>query len=237
MPMHWTDAYAPSGRANVLTGPDVDPISGQPGFKQQPARIGAYRETWRGFFLAREAWAPPRGLDLVWRRTLRQGCHLHQFAGRGDEHERSALRKALSRRAPGELIGFEDAAAGAVREAWLSEGRLDRVLFMSVRGRLPSPDWLAEQFEGPLSTEARPALLIARPPGPAVDAGPQVCACRNVGAYRIAASIASGARTEDAVGAITGAGTSCGSCRPEILRMIRARPEAPEIQKEVADAA
>ena len=50
----------------------------------RPARVRPYRETWRGFFLAREAWTPPAGLDLVWRRIPQAGCQLHEFAGRGD---------------------------------------------------------------------------------------------------------------------------------------------------------
>ncbi|MBU2134648.1 MAG: (2Fe-2S)-binding protein, partial [Alphaproteobacteria bacterium] len=36
------------------------------------------------------------------------------------------------------------------------------------------------------------------------------------------AAIAQGASTVDAVGAATGAGTQCGSCRPEIARMLPA---------------
>ncbi|PNA37718.1 molybdopterin dinucleotide binding domain-containing protein, partial [Pseudomonas sp. MPR-AND1A] len=33
VPMHWTDAMAGEGRANLLPGPLVDPVSGQPAFK------------------------------------------------------------------------------------------------------------------------------------------------------------------------------------------------------------
>ena len=224
MPMHFTEAFAPSGRANRLTAPHIDGVSGQPEFKHTPARIRSYGETWRGFFLARRAWDPPAGLDLIWRRTPQDGCHLHQFAGRGDEHERGALRKALARTAPGEAIRLEDAASGGLREAWLREGRLERVLFLTAEGRLPPPDWLAEQFLEPLvSAEARVALLAGQPPGPLVESGPQVCACLNVSARRIDGAIAAGALNIDAVGRAVGAGTGCGSCRPEILRMIRAR--------------
>ncbi len=236
MPMHWTDALAPSGRANAMTGLHVDPISGQPEFKHAPVRIAAYRETWRGFFLAREAWDRPRGSELIWRRSQWAGCQLHLFAGRGDEHERAALRKALTRRAPGEVIGFEDAGAGVTREAWVSAGRLERVLFMATASRLPSPDWLAELFQQPsLTPEARIALLTGRPTGPRMDVGPLVCACLNVDARRIAAAIALGAVTEDAVGTLTGAGTNCGSCRPEIRALIREHTHS--LSREVVDAA
>ena len=69
IPMHWTAAYAPSGRANPLTNPDTDPTSGQPEFKHTPARIEPYGETWRGFLISPDAEKTPKGLDLVWRRT------------------------------------------------------------------------------------------------------------------------------------------------------------------------
>jgi assimilatory nitrate reductase catalytic subunit len=55
------------------------------------------------------------------------------------------------------------------------------------------------------------------------DAGPVVCACLKVGAKTIAAAVAAGAETLDAVAAVTAAGTNCGSCRPEIARLITAR--------------
>ena len=64
------------------------------------------------------------------------------------------------------------------------------------------------------------ALLMGRPSGRAVDASPIVCACRGVRAGRIETAVAAGCATVDAVGEATGAGTSCGSCRPEIARLI-----------------
>jgi assimilatory nitrate reductase catalytic subunit len=57
-----------------------------------------------------------------------------------------------------------------------------------------------------------------------------------VGAKVVQAAIAAGAATPDAVGAATGAGTNCGSCRPEIARMIAATTKAASV-KETVDAA
>jgi len=223
MPMHWTDAFAPSGRANALVAPHVDPISGQPEFKHTPARIRPYRETWKGFFLSRSARTSPLGADLVWRRIPHDACQRHEFAGRGDAVERDALRKALTKGLAGELVSYEDPATGASRQAWVEDGRLVAVLYMTAAGRLPSRDWLAELFAEPtLSSEARSALLFGRLSGAPVDRGPMVCACLKVGAKAVEAAICAGARTTDAVGAATGAGTNCGSCRPEIVRMIKA---------------
>ncbi|MDP3490613.1 MAG: molybdopterin-dependent oxidoreductase [Phenylobacterium sp.] len=224
MPMHWSRAYAPRGMVNPLVSGRVDPVSGQPEFKHTPARIQAYRETWRGFFLSRMAVSPPDGLDLVWRRMTQDGCQLHEFAGRGDADQRDALRKALNRGMKGEVLLLEDAQGGRLREAFVQDDQLASVLFMTAEaGRLPPRDWLAALFaKAQLSDADRAALLIGFAPGVAVETGPLVCACRGVRRPRIEAAIEEGASTLDAVGAATGAGTQCGSCRPEITRMLPA---------------
>jgi assimilatory nitrate reductase catalytic subunit len=51
-----------------------------------------------------------------------------------------------------------------------------------------------------------------------------VCACLKVGALTIGRAIAAGAQDVEAVGRVTGAGTNCGSCRPEILSLIAQTP-------------
>jgi assimilatory nitrate reductase catalytic subunit len=221
MPMHWTDAFAPSGRANPLIGGHVDPASGQPEFKHAPARLSAYRETWRGFLLARGASRAPAGLDLVWRRTPQDACQLHEFAGRGDERERRAVVAALLQDAGAEVLSLDDPATGALRRAVLRDGRIEQALFLSVSGRLPPRDWLASLFAEPqVSARDRVTLLAGRSAAPQADVGPMICACLKVGSRTIVSAIAAGARDVDAVAAATSAGTNCGSCRPEIARLV-----------------
>jgi assimilatory nitrate reductase catalytic subunit len=100
------------------------------------------------------------------------------------------------------------------------------VLFMTTAGTLPPRDWLIDLFDGPLPPQARATLLFGRPPGPAIEAGAIVCACLKVGTRTIETAMARGAATLDAVCAATGAGTNCGSCRPELAGMIAARRES-----------
>jgi assimilatory nitrate reductase catalytic subunit len=223
MPMHWTDAFAPSGRANPLIGAHLDPVSGQPEFKHAPARLSAYRETWRGFLLSRETLKLPGGFDLIWRRTPQDACQLHEFAGRGDERERRAVIAALLHDSGAEVLSLDDPATGALRRAVLRQDRLEQALFMTVSGRLPPRDWLAGLFaDDQLAPRDRLTLLAGRSSAPAPDVGPLICACLKVGAKTIAAAAEAGAHTVDAVAAKTSAGTNCGSCRPEIARLIAA---------------
>jgi assimilatory nitrate reductase catalytic subunit len=128
---------------------------------------------------------------------------------------------------------MDDAATGSVRRAVLKDGRLEQALLLTVSGRLPPRDWLAGLFaQDALSPEERMMLLAGRLAQPRPDAGSIVCACLRVGAKTIAAAIEAGADVVDAVAAATGAGTNCGSCRPEIARLV-----AGHAKQKVRDAA
>ncbi len=221
MPMHWTDAFAPSGRANAAVSPTVDPVSGQPEFKHTPARIYAYRETWAGFCMSRDAHVRPKGADIIWRQIPLAGAYLHEFAGRGNADERDLVRRTLTKRCDGECLQFEDPSAGSLREAYLEDGRLKQVLFIGAH--LPARDWLAAAFDAsPISDDVRRWLLHGRMPNVKLDSSPVVCACAGVTAQAIQAAVAGGARTVETVGDATRAGVACGSCRPEIRRLLGA---------------
>ena len=237
IPMHWTAAYAPSGRANPLTNPDTDPTSGQPEFKHTPARIEPYGETWRGFLISPDAAKTPKGLDLVWRRTPQTGCQLHEFAGRGGPDERLRMLRSINLERDAEVLTLDDQRTGASRRAVIVDGKLKLVLAIAVgQGTLPPRHWLVERFgDAVIDEKTRAVLLAGRMPGLA-DNGPVVCACANIGEKTIKAAIEAGTGELDALGAQTKAGVTCGSCRPELARMIaQYRPAAaPEKQGEPA---
>ena len=224
MPMHWSDAYAPSGRANAATASALDLLSGQPEFKHTPARVQGYRETWRGFCISRTTLAAPNA-PIVWRRIPQAEAQLYEFAGRGDADEREQVRRMLTKSARGVCICLEDVKAGSLREAYLDDDRLECVLFFGAR--LPPRDWLAAAFAAPVTEEVRKWLLHGRAPG-ATQAGPAICACAGVDARAIHAAITTGCRSVDAIGEATRAGLTCGSCRPELRRMLAAAAPAKE---------
>jgi len=215
-PIHWTDRQSTGGRTGLLPRPLTDPHSGQPGFKQTPARIEKVAVEWRGFLLLRgyAAQAP----DCLWatRVTVPAGT-LYELAGIGDV---ARLDACLPR---GERIEVHDARRGARRTAILVDGRLEATLFTVRDGGLPSRDWLIEQLGG----EAGAAVLAGRAAGVQADRGPIVCACFDVGLNTLTEAIASQALADvAAVGKALQAGTNCGSCRPKIAQIIHARREA-----------
>lgn len=211
VPMHWTDAMASGGRGNLLPDQAVDPVSGQPGFKNNGCRIEPVSTDWRAFLVS-EVTLDPASVAW-WSRSAIVGGWVYELAGNG-------LIDADSLLPAGERSEVADLAKGLRRVAVLDgTGRLVAALYVTRSGTLPSRDWIAGQLGQ--AGVATPELLAARPSTPAPDRGPVVCVCHGIGASQILAVVEDGAATVAAVGQACGAGTNCGSCRPAIARMLR----------------
>jgi assimilatory nitrate reductase catalytic subunit len=210
VPMHWTDAMAGEARANRLPVSDTDPFSGQPGFKNSPAMAEPVAADWRAFLVCSQAPASPA--VLWWSRSRIAQGWLYELAGEGQCDAGALL-------APGERLEAADLARGmrriVVRGA---QGEVVAALYVTRSGELPSRQWVAEQL-GSTSGSAL-ELLAGRPATPQPDRGAIVCVCHGIGANRIREAASAGAASVDAIGKATLAGTNCGSCRPEIARML-----------------
>jgi assimilatory nitrate reductase catalytic subunit len=118
-------------------------------------------------------------------------------------------------------IDYEDANAGTYRAACLRDERLESCLFVSPQPQDLSRSWLASLFDKPrLAASERARVLTARPADPRQDVGVTVCACFGVGRNAIEAAIAAGCRDLFSIGHRLKAGTNCGSCVPELQRLI-----------------
>jgi assimilatory nitrate reductase catalytic subunit len=217
VPMHWSDAFAKSARVNALVAPDTDPISGQPASKQSPVRLEAYQPAWQGFVLSRTRLAFPDATYCACSRG--NGYWRHELAGEVLPADWHAWATAILPNT-GEWIAFRDAAQGRYRAACLNNGQLQAVFFIAPDHRLPERDWLASLF-----TQLTPAdlagLLAARPPQGSANTGRTVCACFNIGETTLRSTIAEQSLTSVAeVGQCLKAGTGCGSCVPEIRKML-----------------
>jgi assimilatory nitrate reductase catalytic subunit len=211
VPMHWSDALASGGRGNLLPDQSVDPVSGQPGFKDNACRIAPEASEWRAFLLRADAMLP-EGL-VWWSRSAISGGWLYELAGNSAVNA-DALLPAGTR------LEAVDLALGMRRLAVLDHGgALIGALYVTRSGQLPARDWIAGQLG--TAGAAMPELLAARPSVPAPDRGPVVCVCHGIGANQIMAAARQGASSVAEVGRACTAGTNCGSCRPAIARMLR----------------
>lgn len=219
VPMHWSDTLARLGRVDALVNPALDPTSGQPEFKHTPVRVRPHKAAWHGFVLSRERLKIDDADYCVairghahWRQEIAGGERVHDWA--------SWARGCVG--PEGEWLDFVDTSHGRYRGAKLVNGRLEICLFIAPTPELPRRSWLGELFlQEQLDSSERSALLAGRPPRGQSDSGDTICACFNVGENRIVDAIRTeGLSSAEAIGAMLQAGTNCGSCIPELDRLL-----------------
>ncbi|MCU0736164.1 MAG: molybdopterin-dependent oxidoreductase [Methylotetracoccus sp.] len=229
MPMHWSETHASNALVNALVNPVTDPISGEPESKHTPVAVTAYHPAWHGFLLSRNALELG---DVAYRVTVRgDGCWRYELAG---DQVPSNWRQWTSRLLPqphGEWLEFADAAAGRYRCALIENQRLQLCLFISAKLDLPPRDWLAALFRhDALPAAARHGLLAGKPASETEDTGRIVCACFRVGVNTLQRAIQTQAlTTTEQIGAGLKAGTNCGSCVPELNRLLQAGRSSPNM--------
>jgi assimilatory nitrate reductase catalytic subunit len=221
VPIHWSGANSSDGRVDALVNPSVDPVSGEPDFKSTPARVEPFVVNWYGFVLSRGTAAVR---DLSWWARAELGTHRrYEIAGRSVPRRWPEWARALlGTDAADDWIDYEDAGTGTYRAARIRDERIESCVFVGPRPELPSRSWVGSLFERPrLSPAERAGVLASRPPAASLDAGETVCACFRVGSRAIEAAIAQGCHDPAALGHRLKAGTNCGSCVPELRRMVR----------------
>ena len=225
-PIHWNGSTASDARVGALVNPRVDPVSGEPEFKFTPARVEPFVVSWFGFALTR------RRVDLekfAWWAHAEGGAFArYELAGRRVPGDWSGwARSLLGADRNADWVEYCDVSSNTFRAIHVQNGRMESCLFIGPRPELPSRSWLASLFAKPKISEVeRASLLSGRPVDPAADAGPTVCACFSVGLNAIQSAIVKGCRDPISIGRQLKAGTNCGSCVPELRRIIAAMPAA-----------
>jgi assimilatory nitrate reductase catalytic subunit len=215
-PIHWSEANATAARVGALVVPITDAFSGQPESKATPASIVAYEYVFRGFALSRTQLLLPD--HVWWARVAVAGGYGYLFA---DNADLAGWQTWLQSATAGDLAEYRDVGGGVYRAASFAGERIDTCLF--VGPARDAGDWgvVRRLFaQASLSDDQRRMLLSGKSSDGLVSAGPIVCSCFAVGRTTICAAIAAGAGTAAAIGAQLKAGTNCGSCIPELKRLI-----------------
>ena len=223
-PIHWSGETASSARICELVSPHTDPYSGQPEAKATPAAIAPVEFAYCGFALTRQPVAFPKGTWWV-RVALRGGIGYLLASQRGPKHWREHARDLMS---CAEVAEFTDLPRGLYRAAAFRDGRLERCLFVGPAEAAPQWDALKALLESEnLGDLQRRMLLSARATDGLAEIGPVICACFGVGLNVIRDAIASqGATNVEAIGQALRAGTNCGSCLPELKRIVHEHAHA-----------
>jgi assimilatory nitrate reductase catalytic subunit len=222
-PIHWSDTSASCARVGDLVAPATDPYSGQPEAKATPAAIAPAAFASRGFALMRRSTALPA--SVWWARVAVTGGTGYLLAT--DVPVETWRRLAGSLLRPGvepvELAEYMDGPSGLYRVAAFAQGRLEGCLFIGPAAAAPQWDAVKEMFAAAVLTPPqRRMVLSAKSADGVMDAGPMVCSCFGVGLDVIRRALSSGAAANvDEIGKALRAGTSCGSCLPELRRIVQ----------------
>ena len=220
VPIHWTDETASDARTGSLVHAIVDPFSGQPDAKATPVTVAPVAVRAAGFMLARRRLPLPRSTFWAWS-AIEDG-----FAARvdtdGDGADLlAALQDAASGDGAADVLRYSDPRRGIARTALIADGRLVGALFLAPVETAPKWSILAEAWRAPAIDKAlRRVILSGKRLDGAADEGPNVCACFGVPHGRIVSAITQGADSASAIGKMLKAGTNCGSCIPELKRII-----------------
>ena len=228
VPIHWNAQSASAARVGTLVNPVVDPVSGEPEFKHTPLRVSAYSARWFGFILSRNQLLPVNA-DW-WTRITGAQFVRYEIAGCSEIRDWPSSAAQLlgvtvvdERDAAREWLDYADTRAGTYRAALIVEGRLEACVFVAASVNLPMRNWLASLFDKAQRAPGdRNALLAGRSAAAAPDCGPLVCSCFGVGRNTITDAIR--LRKLSHTGQVTAAvkaGGNCGSCLPEIRRLLQ----------------
>jgi len=222
-PIHWSAATASSACIGDLVAPATDPHSGQPEAKATPAAIAAVAFASRGFALTRRPTALP--LPTWWARIAITGGTGWLLATNATvvawrEAARTLLGQGVE---PVEFAEYIDVPRGLYRIAAFARGRLDGCLFVGPAEAAPQWDAVREMFAADAIGSAQRLTVLAGKPADGVsDAGPMVCSCFGVGLNVICGALRSGAAANvEEIGKALRAGTNCGSCLPELRRIVQ----------------
>jgi assimilatory nitrate reductase catalytic subunit len=232
-PMHWTDQFSSCGPIDRLVHAMTDPMSGQPDLKGTAVRVSAVPESWRGNLYRLASGTPEFSESVWWAKAQTSAGFRFELSGISplaeEVHSEAVLRRLLHIPADAELVSYSDARKGTFRYAGIVHGRLTGCAFFGPPGSDFSGLEQAKILLGKeISAVDRIALLAGLDSSDSKNAGKTVCACFSVSEDCIRAAIRDdGLRSPAEIGNALKAGTNCGSCIPEIKKLIMSQLPTP----------
>jgi len=239
LPMHWGSQFMNSPGANALTVPDFDPQSRQPELKHAAVRVDKLDLPWEMVVMraVSEADAPA---VLAAAQPLLAEFGYATLGLFGREHPAVILRAANAVPAAEELVeridrcfvfdpaaslSYADARRGVAKRVTVADGRVAGV---RLSGETAARDWLKQAVaEGMAIDTVRRWVLapVSTPPAGSNTRGRIVCNCHDVSENEISAEVAAGADLSALQDKLK-CGTECGSCVPELKRLVAALKKA-----------
>jgi len=233
LPMHWTDEFSSAGPVGMLVHALADPISGQPDLKGTPIEVFPAEESWRGLLLTSDKKQRAFEVDIHWSRTPLDAGFVYELSGAEPVtavvDSETQIRAFLHAPDHAEIVSYTDPKRGVYRYASVINGRLDACLFIArPLASFPEAEKARARLGETIDRAQRFSLLAGLEPG-AKPRGKIVCSCFSVSEPEILNAIADGnLQTHQQIGAALKAGTNCGSCIPELKKLLERAPVAAE---------
>jgi assimilatory nitrate reductase catalytic subunit len=216
VPIHWSAETASSACVGDLVAACTDPHSGQPEAKATPATIAPVDFPLRGFARSRAALALPTG--TWWARVaVAQGTEYRLATGQGP-----LIWHDFAYRSLGPDGGLAEQLDGQTyRAATFHDGDMDGYLCVGPAEAPPQWDPRGLAPAEPAETgrqRIRETVVSGYYMG---ETEPIICACFQVGAAAVRRAVNCGAANSvEEIGRTLRAGTNCGSCLPELKRIV-----------------
>jgi assimilatory nitrate reductase catalytic subunit len=225
LPMHWGGAYMAGLGVNALTLPTFDPISKQPELKHAAIHIAPAKLGWQAVGYLRGDAALMRPALQHWLERFPYALLVPVADGGAGLRLRLAAESAPDAETLARLLeelglnradvaSVDDPARGIVRRVRLSDGVPAAFLLAGdKRAEAELLSWL----DGAPAPASLARLLLGG--GGVVARARVVCSCEGVREDAIRSAIAAGCDV-DGLKAKLRCGTGCGSCVPELARMV-----------------
>jgi assimilatory nitrate reductase catalytic subunit len=216
VPIHWSAETASSARVGDLVAPCTDPLSGQPEAKATPAAIAPVDFASRGFTRTRQRPLLPEGTWWV-KVALAEGTEYRFATSQGPLIWHDFAYRTLG--PEGHLA--EQLEGGVYRAAAFRDGEVEG--YVCVGPAESAPQWDIRSLMSLAPEESSPRRMPGNTASAyyIVETEPVVCACFGVGIDAVRQAVNRGeAKTVADIGRALRAGTNCGSCLPELKRIL-----------------
>lgn len=228
VPMHWSLANSSAANIGSVIHKDCDPVSGQPDLKGTPVSIQLCTVRFYGYVLSRRRLNEIEHNSSIayWSLAKIDEGYAYALALNADFADVKSYALSTVGLHP---ITLDDPAGGRFRAASLSDDRIEILASFAEAPAEVASSWMRAALTRRIASTAERRNLLLGEDASGTDSGSVVCVCHQIGARRIAEAIAAGHRDVATIGAACNAGTNCGSCIPELLRMCAAQDERSEM--------
>jgi assimilatory nitrate reductase catalytic subunit len=218
-PIHWSDQHSGNACVNGLIPSVTDPVSGQPQLKYARVALSPVAVAGWGLLLTRSLTELPE--LAYWSRVPVSGGYLTFFAVADSAEVSGVQQELLQQLLPRATRNsrYQDSGLGDFRDVGTVADRLEYALYSNTdRQRLPGREWLSAQLAASPLRDSVPLLAGIDPDTP--SSGRLICTCWEVGERDIEQAVVAGAQSVECLGKQLRCGTQCGSCIPELKRML-----------------